>query len=285
MDSNITDTNINQHGAWLTIGSFDGVHIGHQQIIKTLVKGAKAENAASVIVTFFPHPAKVLRPFPDPYYLTSPEEKDKMLTNQNVDSVLTIKFDRELASLTADEFMGILHKQLKFSCLMIGYDFRLGVNREGDFQSLQNIGEKMGYHVRAIEPLQSSSKIVSSSLIRKLISNGDLTSANALLGHQYAVRGEIVHGDGRGKHIGIPTANIDPWKEKLIPRIGVYAVLAELNGELHQAVVNIGLRPTFYNMPVLQTIDREIEARYGFHVLRPHQVFYGICPDCQQAAG
>ena len=267
MDSNIADTNINRNGAWITIGSFDGVHIGHQQIIKTLVEGAKAENASSVIVTFFPHPAKVLRPFPDPFYLTSPEEKDKMLSNQNVDSVLTIKFDRELASLTADEFMGILHRQLNFSCLLIGYDFRLGANREGDFQSLQKIGEKMGYCVRAIEPLQSSSKIVSSSLIRKLISDGDLATANALLGHQYAIRGEIVHGDGRGKHIGIPTANIDPWKEKLIPRIGVYAALAELDGKLHHAVVNIGLRPTFYNMPILQTIE--------VHLLDFNQEIYG----------
>ncbi len=250
-----TENKIKQQGAWITIGSFDGVHIGHQQIIKTLVEGAKADNTASVIVTFYPHPAKVLRPFSDPFYLSTPEEKDNTLSSLKLSSVLTIRFDRKLASLSAYEFMSILHNQLKFSCLLIGYDFRLGANREGDIQKLREIGEKMGYCVRAIEPLQSTSQVVSSSLIRKLISDGDITTANAMLGHWYSVSGEIVHGDGRGKHIGIPTANIEPWSEKLIPKIGVYTALAELDGSLHHAVVNIGRRPTFYNTPVLQTIE------------------------------
>ena len=261
---------INHQGAWITIGSFDGVHIGHQQIIKTLVEGANASNTASVIVTFFPHPAKVLRPFPDPFYLSTPEEKDHTLTSLKLSSVLTIHFDRQLASLSAFEFMRILHDQLKFSCLMIGYDFKLGANREGDFHRLREIGEELGYCVRAIEPLQSTSQVVSSSLIRKLISDGDITSANTMLGHLYSVSGEIVHGDGRGKHIGIPTANIEPWSEKLIPKIGVYAALAEVDGYQHQAVVNIGRRPTFYSTPVQQTIEVHLldfnRDVYGSHL-------------------
>lgn len=250
-----TEYKKNQQGAWVTIGSFDGVHNGHQQIIKTLVAGAKAENSDSVIVTFFPHPAKVLRPFPDPFYLSTPEEKDATLASLGLSSVLTINFTRQLSSLSAFEFMCILYNQLKFSCLLIGYDFRLGANREGDIQKLREIGKELGYCVRAIEPLQATSQVISSSLIRKLISSGDLATANTMLGHWYTVSGEIVHGDGRGKHIGIPTANIEPWREKLIPNIGVYAALADLDSSLFQAVVNIGRRPTFYEKPALQTIE------------------------------
>ena len=261
------ENKLNRPGAWITIGSFDGVHIGHQQIIKTLLEGARSDNSASVIVTFFPHPAKVLRPFPDPFYLSTPEEKVDKLADLGLSSVLTLRFTRQLASLTAYEFMRILHNQLNFSCLLIGYDFRLGANRECDIQKLQEIGRELGYCVRAIEPLQSSSQVVSSSLIRKIISDGDITTANTMLGHWYMISGEIVHGDGRGKHIGIPTANIEPWSEKLIPKIGVYAALADLDGSLYKAVVNIGLRPTFYNKPVIQTIE--------VHFLDFNQDIYG----------
>jgi len=265
-----TESQSKHQGAWVTIGSFDGVHIGHQQIIKTLTEGAKAERSASVIVTFFPHPAKVLRPFPDPFYLSTPEEKDAILAKLCVNSVLTINFSHQLAKLTAFEFMVILHNQLKFSCLLIGHDFRLGANREGDFIKLREIGEQLGYCVRTIEPLQSTSQVVSSSLIRKLVSEGEITTANVMLGQDYSVSGEIVHGDGRGRHIGIPTANIEPWKEKLVPKIGVYAAFAQVEGHSLKAVVNIGRRPTFYDQPVLQTIevylldfDKDI---YGSHL-------------------
>ena len=260
MSSDTAGNKTNRQGAWITIGSFDGVHIGHQQIIKTLVEGAKTDKTSSVVVTFFPHPAKVLRAFPDPFYLSTPEEKDNALASLGLTSVLTIQFNRLLASLTVHEFMSILHNQLKFSCLLIGYDFRLGANREGDIHRLREIGEKLGYCVRAIKPLQSTSQVVSSSLIRKLISDGDITNANTMLGRWFAASGEIIHGDGRGKHIGIPTANIEPWSEKLIPKIGVYAALAELNGRLYQAVVNIGRRPTFYSTPAQQTIEVHLLA-------------------------
>jgi len=255
MDPDNTENKSKHQGAWVTIGSFDGVHIGHQQIIRTLTEGAKADNSASVIVTFFPHPSKVLRPFSDPFYLSTPEEKDATLTNLGLSSVLTISFSPQLASLTAFEFMSILHKQLKFSCLLIGHDFRLGANREGDFQKLSEIGEQLGYCVRTIEPLQSTSQVISSSLIRKLISEGEIPTANVMLGQAYTVSGAIVHGDGRGRHIGIPTANLEPWKEKLIPKIGVYAAFAQLESHRHKAVVNIGRRPTFYDKPALQTIE------------------------------
>jgi riboflavin kinase/FMN adenylyltransferase len=255
MGSDIAGNKINRQGAWITIGSFDGVHIGHQQIIKTLQDGASKDKTSSIVVTFFPHPAKVLRAFPEPFYLSTPEEKDSALTKLGLSSVLTIRFNQLIAGLTSYDFMKILHNQLKFSCLLIGYDFKLGANREGDIHRLQEIGEELGYCVRAIEPLQATSLVVSSSLIRKLISEGDISTANTMLGHPYPISGTIIHGDGRGKHIGIPTANIEPWSEKLIPKIGVYAALAELDGSHYHAVVNIGNRPTFYSTPSQQTIE------------------------------
>ncbi len=244
------------------------MHIGHRHIINTLLKGARENNTTSAIVTFYPHPAKVLRPFPDPFYLSTPEEKDTALASLGVGSVLTIRFDRELASLTAYDFMNILHKQLMFSCLLIGYDFRLGANREGGINKLREIGQELGFYVRAIEPLQSTAQVVSSSLIRKLIIEGDITTANTLLGRWYSLTGDIVHGDGRGKHIGIPTANIESYREKLIPGIGVYAALAEVDGNPHQAMVNIGRRPTFYSFPEKQSIE--------VHLLDFNKDIYGL---------
>jgi riboflavin kinase / FMN adenylyltransferase len=270
MHSNIAEINAKPRGAWITIGSFDGVHIGHQQIIKTLVEEAKNNLAASIVVTFFPHPAKVLKLFHDPFYLTTPEEKDAALSCLGVSTILTLKFDKYLANLTAYDFMSILHTQLKFSCLLIGHDFKLGANHEGTFHRLSEIGKELGYIVKAIEPIKSSSRVVSSSLIRRLISAGDITTANNLLGRWYSVKGEIVHGDGRGKHIGIPTANIEPWSEKLIPGIGIYAAYVEWNGRFYQAVVNIGIRPTFYSKPTLQTIEVHLldfdHDIYGFRL-------------------
>jgi riboflavin kinase / FMN adenylyltransferase len=267
MHSYISKIKANPHGAWITIGSFDGVHLGHQQIIKTLVEGAKYDLAPSVVITFFPHPAKVLNRIHDPFYLTTPEEKDAEISCLGVSSILTLKFDQPLANLTAYEFMSILHHQLKFSCLLIGHDFKLGANHEGSFLRLSEIGKELGYNIKAIEPVQSSSQVVSSSLIRTLISAGDISRANNLLGRWYSVNGEIVHGDGRGKHIGIPTANLEPWREKLIPGRGIYAAFAEWNGKLYRAVVNIGLRPTFYSKPTLQTFE--------VHLLDFNQDIYG----------
>lgn len=242
-------------GTWLTIGSFDGVHAGHQKIIKTLVEGANKSDSASVVLTFFPHPIKVLRGFKDPFYLTTPEEKDRYISNLGVTSLLTIQFNKELSQLTAHQFMKILHDRLHFSCLLIGYDFQLGKDREGDYQRLGEIGKEIGYCVRAIDPLESGAEAVSSSRIRKLISEGELDEANRLSSRWYEISGEIVHGDGRGRHIGIPTANISVWPEKLIPKTGIYATWSQIGDRIIPGVVNVGVRPTFYKQPTLQTIE------------------------------
>ena len=274
-------------GAWITIGSFDGIHRGHQQIIQKLVQGTHRENQQAVVVTFYPNPSVVLRSISTPYYLTTPEEKSRILHDMGVDSVLTIKFDKDLSQKTAEEFMAMLHDRLKFSCLLIGYDFRLGANREGDIHRLGEIGGKLGYCVRSVDPVERENGTVSSSRIREYLHRGDVGTTAEYLGRYYEVKGEVVHGDGRGKHIGLPTANIQPWKNKITPSKGVYAAYVRFNENIFQSVVNIGSRPTFYDHPVEQTIEIYIldfdEDIYGSNLrlffvecIRPEEKFDSV---------
>jgi len=249
------NTDYKSEGAWLTIGSFDGVHIGHQKIIRTMVEKARATNSPSIVLTFFPHPAKVLRKIEGPFYLSTPEEKDNFIKQLGVSSLLTLNFSEELSQLKADDFMRLLQKQLHFSYLLVGNDFHLGKDREGDYKRLVEIGRDLKYQVEAIQPLKDRKIAVSSSLIRELLSTGNLEQANQLLARWYELDGMVVHGDGRGKHIGIPTANVYPWAEKLLPAPGIYAAWSKLNERFIPGVVNIGFRPTFYNHPAQQTIE------------------------------
>jgi len=242
-------------GAWITIGSFDGVHLGHQTIIKKLVEGSSHSHDLAIVVTFYPHPSKVLGGVNRRFYLTLPEEKDELLGDLGIDSVLTLHFSRALASMSAETFIRMLYNQLKFSCLLIGHDFRLGANRSGNIITLIELGKELGYCVRSIDPFMQSAQTISSTIIREMIKSGDVAGASKHLGHFYTVKGKVVHGDGRGKHIGLPTANLEIWKEKLLPQAGVYAAVAELKGQQYSSVVNIGYRPTFYDQPDQQTVE------------------------------
>ncbi len=187
--------------------------------------------------------------------MTTPIEKDRYISQLGVTSLLTIKFSHALSQLTALEFMQILYNRLHFSCLLIGYDFHLGKNREGNFNRLTEIGKELGYCVEAIDPLKSGEEPVSSSRIRNLLTQGKLDEANQLSGRWYELNGEIIHGDGRGRHIGIPTANISTWSEKMIPEAGIYATWSKMGERFIPGVVNIGVRPTFYDQPTQQTIE------------------------------
>lgn len=252
--------------AWLTIGSFDGVHRGHQQIVKQMVQNAHAQNKAAAVVTFFPHPAMVLGKG-NGGYLTSPEERAELLGAQGVDVVVTMTFTRDLASLTALEFMQLMKKHFGLQRLTIGYDFALGRGREGDFRRLSEIGTQLGYEVGTHEPVEIDGTLVSSSQIRKLLREGQVEAASRLLGRWYAISGEVVHGDGRGKLLGVPTANLDYWQERVMPASGVYATWAWIEGERHPSVSNLGLRPTFENTPAFP----QLEA----HLLDLNQDLYG----------
>jgi riboflavin kinase / FMN adenylyltransferase len=243
---------------WITIGSFDGVHIGHQELIKSLLEGSKRKGCNSIVVSFFPNPIVHLKDIEDPFYLTLPVEKDRILTKLGIDSVLTISFDHTVSRLSPKNFISILHARLKFTNLLIGYDFRLGADRTGGFSALEKIGQEMGFGVQKIKPLMLESQPVSSSRIRAAITNGKLVTANTMLGYPYSITGHVIHGDGRGRNIGLPTANISIWKEKLLPKNGVYAAYAKLGEEKHPTVISIGLRPTFYDAPIERTIEAHI---------------------------
>lgn len=245
-------------GAWITIGSYDGVHLGHQKIIRELVEGSHEIGSTAVVINFFPHPLKILGNISGPFYLTTQEEKNKVLSNLGVDSTISIKFDLEFSKQSADIFIRLLHRQLQFSNLLIGYDFKFGADRGGDFHTLSKLGEELGYSVRAIERFEKDSQPISSSVIRQLIKEGNVKMASDFLGRPYAACGNIIHGDGRGRTIGLPTANLDIWPEKLLPVQGVYAAYAYIGSERSMSVVNIGNRPTFYQVPSHQTVEAHL---------------------------
>ncbi len=236
---------VNIHNTWLTIGSFDGVHIGHEQLIRELNDNAHQADGKAVVLTFHPHPAVILRGRTGAFYLTPPSEKVELLDKLGADIVITHPFTYDLSQSTAREYVIYLMNHLGFKQLLVGYDFALGKGREGNVPYLQLLGEEFGFSVQVVEPVMSSGKIVSSSLIRNLIGEGAVSEAFKLLGRYYPVQGIVVHGDGRGKKIGIPTANLETGDEKLIPGAGVYACRVQFQGNYLPAAVNVGTRPTF----------------------------------------
>ena len=241
---------------WLTIGSFDGVHLGHQQLIKELVASAHNVGEKASVLTFYPHPLVVLRGIKSAYYLTSPDEKAELLLSLGVDDVITIPFSHELAEMTALQFMQLLKTHIGITNLWVGYDFALGHNRQGDIPNLTHIGRDLGYQVHVFQPVlehpsdagnegAETHEPISSRLIRRLLSGGEVGRAAALLGRYYDIKGKIVHGDGRGRLLGIPTTNLEYDPERLLPRPGIYVTLAHHGSQVIPAVTNIGTNPTF----------------------------------------
>jgi riboflavin kinase/FMN adenylyltransferase len=264
-DTELNDPN--RPPAWITIGTFDGVHLGHQAIIRKLVHGAHMRNERAVVVTFYPHPAEILRNITGPYYLTTPDERETLLKKLNVDEVITYAFNRGMAEESAHNFILNLRQKVNFSCLLVGYDFRLGSGRAGDITTLRELGREFNFEVETISPQSVNGYVISSSAIRQLITNAEMRKTVEMLGRWFSVTGEVVHGDGRGVHIGIPTANVAIWPRLLLPPSGVYAATVELENKSFQAVLNIGQRPTFYIPPA--------EMTFEVHILDFDQVLYG----------
>ena len=228
----------------LTVGVFDGVHRGHREIIHKLVQDAHAKDAPAVVLTFDPHPASVLTGR-EIRCLTTPDERADLLFSLGVDSVITQRFTPDLATLSAHDYMSTLKARLGLSHLLIGYDFALGKGREGNAPRLAEIGSKLGYTVEVVSAVGDESGVISSTEIRKLVFTGNMPEAAKLLGHPYVMGGEVIHGEGRGKKINFPTANIDYPKQKAIPPNGIYACRARLGNRHYMAATNIGLNPTF----------------------------------------
>ena len=230
---------------WLTIGTFDGVHLGHQEIVRNLAADAHKIGARAVVLTFYPHPAIVLGKRQDPYYLTTPEERAALLGEFGADVVITFPFTPKISTTTAHNFVSQLKSHLGMRKLLVGPDFALGRDRVGNISTLKELGKKFDFTLSTISPVEIDGIEVSSSRIRAALSGGDLNLVNHLSGRPYFINGQVVPGDGRGKTIGIPTANLSIWLERALPKSGVYVSRATVNGNVFGSVTNIGVRPTF----------------------------------------
>lgn len=246
-------TNLDQiqlDGSWISIGSFDGVHRAHQEILKGMVAGAHQAGLPAVVITFYPHPSVVLRGNQGHFYLTSPDQRAELISALGVDHVITLNFTKELAATPAQDFIGLLNQRLGLKELWVGYNFALGRGREGDIPTLQRLGDIFDYRLVVSPPIEIDGQVVSSSLVRSALSKGEVDQAAHMLGRLYDLSGTVIHGDGRGHLIGIPTANLDFWPERATPTIGIYATWAWVDGVRYSAVTSIGYRPTFEDRPL-----------------------------------
>jgi riboflavin kinase/FMN adenylyltransferase len=228
-----------------TIGSFDGVHIGHQQIIRELVETARKAAFPAAVITFHPHPQLVVKSETRPYYLTLPEQRARLLGELGVDLVLTYPFSRETSQMPAEAFIAQVQERFNFSQLWIGHDFALGRNRQGNADYLRQLGLKYGYSIHEIPAFSMDGELVSSSRIRRNIREGNVKEAARLLGRPFELTGTVVRGENRGKSLGFPTSNLEVPAEMVDIKPGVYACLATLGDETWKAVTNVGYRPTF----------------------------------------
>jgi riboflavin kinase/FMN adenylyltransferase len=239
--------NLNVRQSYATIGVYDGIHLGHQAIISSLSSRAKETGATSVVVTFDPHPALVLKGIQTPIYLTDVDEKIQLLEDLGVDITITLPFTHQVAELTAQQFIEPLQHAIKLTQLWVGEGFVLGHNREGDISNLSALGYEIGFQVVIVQNIVRSGEKISSSQIRQVISSGEVNKAERYLGRPYSISGKVIHGEGRGSQIGIPTANISVPALRLLPVRGVYATYAWIDQIRYASVTNIGFRPTFFN--------------------------------------
>ncbi|MGE5466324.1 MAG: bifunctional riboflavin kinase/FAD synthetase [Ignavibacteria bacterium] len=254
----------------LTIGNFDGLHLGHRAMLERLVGKARELGLPASVMTFEPHPREVFAPDQAPARLTSMREKLNLLESCGVDRTYVCRFDRRLASLSADDFVGkLLVRGLAARHVIIGDDFRFGKGRSGDFAALEAAGKQHGFSCEAMHTVEVDGERVSSSAVRDALAAGDLEHAARLLGRPYVIAGRVVHGDKIGRKYGFPTANVQ-LKRKRMPLTGVFAVMVSgLDKRQLPGAANLGVRPTLAAgmKPVLEVhlfdFDREI---YGSHV-------------------
>lgn len=234
-----------QKDTMLTLGIFDGLHLGHQHLLRQLMQQATGAGLESGVVTFRQHPRHVLSTQKQQPLLVSLEERIVLIRNLGVELVVPLSFTPELARLGAADFVGLLQKHLRMRGLVVGPDFALGHNREGDATVLRRLGEKMGFTLEVIAPRLIEGQVVSSTAIRQALSQGDVLQVEKLLGRRFSLCAEVVSGVERGRSLGFPTANLDFDPGRALPADGIYVTLAYFDGETHPSVTNIGKRPTF----------------------------------------
>jgi riboflavin kinase/FMN adenylyltransferase len=236
--------------AAVTIGNFDGVHLGHREIFRRVLDLSARLDGVSVVITFKPHPLKVLAPGRDFRLITTYEEKERLIAESGIDCLVALPFSRRLASFPAGDFVrDLLVGRIGMKGMIVGYDYAFGRNREGDASLLGILGAELGFSVEVLEQIGSDDEGFSSSMVRKMIAEGDVKGVVRLLGRNFSVGGKVVHGFHRGRTLGFPTANIRV-EEELLPEPGVYAVKVEGEGSVWDGACNIGTNPTFHGAMV-----------------------------------
>jgi riboflavin kinase/FMN adenylyltransferase len=235
--------------AVITIGNFDGVHIGHQALFHEVIEKADAIDGTSIAMTFDPHPIRVLQKNNNPPLITLQEQKSELIERSGMDVLICIPFTKQFASLTAEDFIkNLLVDKIGMKAIIVGGDYAFGKNREGNLALLKSFASQLGYEVIVadwIKAAQNVSDRISSTKIRELVMGGNIKPANKMLGRHYQIRGRVVKGRDRGgKLLGIPTANIN-LQDELCPKTGIYAVTVEYNNRIYKGVANIGYSPTF----------------------------------------
>jgi riboflavin kinase / FMN adenylyltransferase len=231
----------------VTIGNFDGVHLGHREIFRRVRELARAQDGVSVVITFAPHPLHIVAPEKGVKLITSPKEKRSLIEASGIDYLLEIPFDLAFAAISAAQFVEqVLVGAIGMEQLVIGYDYAFGRGREGNVTLLRQMGERHGFSVEVLQPISNGATVYSSTAVRKMVSEGEVKGAVQVLGRHYCVSGTVVPGHHRGRGLGFPTANLDTDSE-LLPAAGVYAVKVRVGSQLFDGACNIGTNPTFQN--------------------------------------
>jgi len=240
--------NIKINNSVVTVGTFDGLHLGHQKIIETLNNRAKEIGSEASVFTFWPHPRFVLGKIDGLELLNTFEEKVELFKENGIDNLVSFEFTKEFANLTSREFVQqILVEKLKVKHLILGYDHHFGKNREGRFDKLKECADEFGFKIERVSALAKKNENISSTKIREAIKQGKIEKANSFLGYNYFIQGKVVKGNKIGRTIGFPTANIAVPQYKLLPKSGVYSVKIKIENNNYIGMMNLGLRPTIGN--------------------------------------
>lgn len=229
----------------LTVGTFDGVHLGHQHLLRQLIDQARDGHRLGAALSFSPHPRAILQPDRELTYLSTPDERSSLMRSLGLDLLVLLPFNKTLAATPAETFVRALHERLRMRELWVGDDFAMGRGREGDIAALQAIAPRIGFALRTIKPLHVDGEPVSSTRIRNLLSEGHVDQAARLLGRHYAISAQVVPGAQRGRTLGFRTANLAVPPRRAMPLDSVYAVWVTVDGRRCAGVANVGIRPTF----------------------------------------
>ena len=249
----------------LTIGVFDGVHLGHKYLLSQLKEQARQQNLLSGVVTFRQHPQEVLAPQTKLSFLTDPAERTNLLKNEGIEVIITLSFTHELAQLSTRQFISLLKNYLGMRGMVVGPDFALGQNREGNIDALRTLAQDKDFSVTVVPPIMINGEVVSSTAIRNALADGDMKRVHNLVGRPFSLHGRVISGAGRGIKLGFPTANLDINSQQALPAEGVYATWAYIDDKAYHSMTNIGKRPTFGGN------ERTVEA----YVLNYHSDLYG----------